>query len=198
MPLQSPLNVFELRAYRTHPGRRDDLIAMFETHFCPAYEAAGATILASWTVLEEPDRWVWIRAFPDGASRRRALDGFYGGGVWAELADRCRATIADARTAFLLRAERAFDLANPPGRDALPMHLQRTWAATLMPLAAPLPAADPDDAALQLASARHRLWLRRFETAAADAAFHAALGSRSARSGVRHWRLEPTACSRLR
>jgi hypothetical protein len=208
------LSLFELRRYRTRPGRRDDLIAMFEAHFRPAYEAAGATILASWRVLDDADRWVWIRAFADGASRRRALEGFYGGSVWAGLKDACNATIADARDARLLHALAAPELAHPPPREALPAGPGRPWAITVLPLAAAEAAvavaaatearftALGAPAALALASERDAVLLRRFETPEAEAAFHTGAAGREALRGLpagsRHWRLMPTACSRLR
>jgi hypothetical protein len=56
--LSTPLILFEPRFYRTRPGRRDELIAMFEAHFRPAYEAAGATILACHAALQ---RQTWPR-----------------------------------------------------------------------------------------------------------------------------------------
>ncbi|MFT3816663.1 MAG: hypothetical protein QM750_03385 [Rubrivivax sp.] len=125
MPADRTLKLFELRCYRACPGQRDELIRMFEARFCPAYEAGGTTILASWTVPEAPDLWIWIRAFASGMDRRRALDRFYGGAVWNRLASDCRATIADSRCAFLLRAEQASALGHPPEREALPMHFWR-------------------------------------------------------------------------
>jgi hypothetical protein len=193
-----PLSLFELRRYRARAGRRDELIALFEAHFRPAYEAAGATILASWTVPEEPDRWVWIRAFTDAAARRRALKGFYGGEVWARRGAACNETIADAREARVLRAQQVFDLALPPPRDALPSTLRRTWSATVLPLAGSAVTVPGAPQALELVSAKERVLLHRFDTATDAQAFHAALRSQRRPPGTRHWRLEPTACSRLR
>ncbi len=198
MPVDQDLTLFELRCYRTQPGRRDDLIRMFETHFCPAYEAGGATILASWTVPQNPNLWIWIRAFASGAQRRRALERFYGGAVWRRLAKDCRATIADARTSFLLRPEQAFELGHPPDRADLPQGLCRPWEATVFPATRAAPVAWAEARTLRLASARRRVWLRRAESTLGVA------GSRSqgdppvGPSVHHHWHLNPTACSRLR
>lgn len=198
--LPAPLTLFELRSYRTRPGRRDALIDMFEAHFRPAYEAAGATILASWTVPDEPDRWVWIRAFTDAPARRRALKGFYGGDVWAARGAACGATLADVRDARVLRAREAGDLAQPPARDALPPGQARTWSATVLPRAGAAKYSTPpgSPAALELVSATDMVLLHRFDTPLADAAFHAALQGQVWPRGARHWRLIPTACSLLR
>lgn len=95
--------LFELRNYQTQPGRRDDLIAMFEASFLDAYEAGGARIVATFTDLDDPDRWVWIRAFRDGAARRDALNAFYGSAAWRRQAEPANATIADTSNVLLLR-----------------------------------------------------------------------------------------------
>lgn len=192
-----PLTIFELRRYRARPGQRDALVAMFEANFRPAYEAAGATILGSWTVLAEPDMWVWMRAFPDSAARRQALAAFYGGPVWGHLAAACNATIADARDARVLRAINAGALGMPPPLHALRRaragRTARPWAATVLPAAcAP---ADAEADVLVLASRNTTLLLRRFDNSAHERRFHAAL---RLPPGTAHWRLHPTACSRLR
>jgi hypothetical protein len=103
---RQPLTLFELRNYQTQPGRRDDLIAMFEAHFLDAYERAGASILGTFRNLDDPDRWVWIRAFADNPARRTALNGFYTSEAWLALREPANATIADVGDALLLRAER--------------------------------------------------------------------------------------------
>lgn len=198
MPLNPTLSLFELRRYRTRPGRRDDLIEMFEAHFCPAYEAGGATILASWTVPEDPNLWVWIRAFPNHRERRLALERFYGGEVWGRLASACRATIADSGTSFLLRDERALELGRPRARDDLPLHLRRPWVAAVFSAAG----APPPDAAeartLRLASTQSRVWLCRDEDRAPLDAWLQSRGPSPGRALKHLWHLTPTPCSRLR
>src|SRR5262245_45891823 len=99
--------LFELRNYRAHPGQRERLIAMFEDVFLDAYEASGTRVIGTFRSLEEPDRWVWIRAFPDAASRGTALRNFYDGDTWRRHAEACNATIADIAPAWLLRESRA-------------------------------------------------------------------------------------------
>ncbi len=208
------LTLFELRRYRTQPGRRDALVAMFEAHFRPAYEAAGANILASWTVPAEPDRWVWVRAFTDATVRQRALKGFYGGEAWSRLGPGCNEMIADASEARVLRALAAHELAHPPPRSALPEGPGRPWAATVLPLSGGCDAVATAAAAearfthagapvaLALASAHEVVLLRRFDGSQADASFHAGSPGlnavRALPAGSQHWRLRPTACSRLR
>jgi hypothetical protein len=93
----------ELRAYRTQPGQRDALVAMFERQFLDAYERGGARILGSFTTPDDADRWVWLRAFPDPEARREALERFYASPEWLAGREACNATIADTGDAWLLR-----------------------------------------------------------------------------------------------
>jgi hypothetical protein len=95
--------LFELRIYRLTPQRADDLVAMFEAHFLDAYQAAGAAILATFRDRDDPNRWVWIRAFADEAQRDAALKGFYGSDVWLRRRAEANATIQDASDALLLQ-----------------------------------------------------------------------------------------------
>ena len=95
--------LFELRAYATAPGRRDDLIDMFDREFLDAYEAGGARVLGAFRDIDEPDRWVWMRAFSDARDRGTALNNFYSSAVWQRLRDPANATIADTSNVLLLR-----------------------------------------------------------------------------------------------
>ena len=55
------LSVIELRQYTLHPGRRDDLIALFEREFVEPQEALGIAVLGTFRDLDAPDRFVWLR-----------------------------------------------------------------------------------------------------------------------------------------
>src|SRR4051794_29816294 len=54
---------FELRQYRTVPGKRDAWVKIMEERIIPGQTAAGATILGSFVGTEEEDLYVWIRRF---------------------------------------------------------------------------------------------------------------------------------------
>lgn len=95
--------VVELRQYTMKPGRRDDLIALFEQHFIESQEAAGMTVLGQFRDRRRPDRFVWLRAFPDMPSRHAALHGFYDGPVWAAHREAANATMLDSDDVHLLR-----------------------------------------------------------------------------------------------
>lgn len=94
--------VVDLRQYRCHPGRREDLVRIFDEHFVEGQESTGMHVLGQFRDLDDPDRFVWLRGFDDLPTRGRALEDFYGGPVWAAHRDAANATMADSSDALLL------------------------------------------------------------------------------------------------
>lgn len=78
------MTVLELRQYTMVPGRRDDFAELFDREFIETQEVVGIEVLAQFTDLDRPDRYVWMRRFPDMEARKASLDAFYSGPVWAE------------------------------------------------------------------------------------------------------------------
>jgi quinol monooxygenase YgiN len=76
------LLAFELRQYAMKPGRRDELITLFERAFVETQEAAGIRLIGLFRDLDQPDRFVWMRGYPDQAARRPALNAFYNSDHW--------------------------------------------------------------------------------------------------------------------
>jgi quinol monooxygenase YgiN len=99
--------VFELRQYTLLPGRRDELIELFEREFIETQEASGIQLIGQFRDRNDPDRFVWVRAFRDMAARAAALQAFYGGPVWKAHRDAANATILDSDNVLLLRPARA-------------------------------------------------------------------------------------------
>ncbi|GHE53767.1 NIPSNAP family containing protein [Streptomyces longispororuber] len=97
------LAVIELRQYTLRPGRRDELIDLFDREFVETQEETGMTVLGQFRDLDDPDRFVWLRGFPDMAARRHALTAFYDGPVWAEHGARANVTMLDSDDVLLLR-----------------------------------------------------------------------------------------------
>ncbi len=60
-------------------------------------------ILGQFRDLADPDRFVWVRDFPDMEARTRALEGFYSGPVWKEHSPVANATMIDHTNVLLLR-----------------------------------------------------------------------------------------------
>jgi hypothetical protein len=112
--------VIELRQYTLRPGQRDVLIDLFEREFVESQEALGMKILGTFRDLDRPDRFVWIRAFPDLASRAEKLAAFYSGPVWQAHRNAANATMLDSDNVLLLHVSRAPSGFPPPDRPRAP------------------------------------------------------------------------------
>jgi hypothetical protein len=104
--LHSP--IVELRRYTLHPGRRDDLISIFDAHFLESQESCGMKIIGQFRDIDDPDAFVWLRGFGDMQARHQALTAFYDGPVWAAHRNAANGTMIDSDDVLLLR---------PVGRD---------------------------------------------------------------------------------
>jgi hypothetical protein len=98
--------IVELRQYTHHPGRRDDLIALFEEKFLAGQTDAGMTVIATFRDRNDADRFVWLRGFPDMEGRAEALKTFYGGVMWKANRDAANATLIDNDNVLLLHPAR--------------------------------------------------------------------------------------------
>ncbi|KGQ18371.1 NIPSNAP family containing protein [Lysobacter dokdonensis DS-58] len=110
--------VVELRQYTLHPGQRDVLIALFEREFLDTQETTGIRVLGQFRDLDAPDRFVWLRGFPDMAQRRASLESFYTGPAWQAHRDAANATMIDSDDVLLLKPVApasgfALDLSSP-------------------------------------------------------------------------------------
>lgn len=95
--------VIELRQYTLHPGRRDELIVLFERAFVESQEAAGMTLIGQFRDLDDSDRFVWLRGFAGMETRKAALESFYSGPVWRAHREAANATMIDSDDVLLLR-----------------------------------------------------------------------------------------------
>lgn len=95
--------VVELRQYTLRPGRRDALVDLFDRELLEPQEDAGMRVVGQFRDLDDPDRFVWLRAFGDMESRRRSLAEFYEGPVWARHREAANATMVDSDDVLLLR-----------------------------------------------------------------------------------------------
>jgi quinol monooxygenase YgiN len=95
--------VVELRQYTLKPGRRDELIALFEREFVESQEAEGMDIIGTFRDLDNPDRFVWLRGFPDMEARAKSLAAFYGGPVWKAHRNAANDTMIDSDNVLLLK-----------------------------------------------------------------------------------------------
>jgi quinol monooxygenase YgiN len=113
--------VIELRQYTMKPGRRDDLIAMFEEKFIETQESQGIRVLGQFRDRDRPNYFVWLRGFADMPARAKGLDGFYTSPVWRTNRDAANDTMIDSDDVLLLKPVVAgagvTQLANRPPLD---------------------------------------------------------------------------------
>ena len=95
--------VVELRQYTLRHGQRDVLIELFDREFIETQEGVGMELIGQFRDLDRPERFVWLRGFPDMQRRREALEAFYGGPVWKAHAAAANATMVDVDDVLLLR-----------------------------------------------------------------------------------------------
>ena len=159
--------VIELRQYRMKPGRREELIALFEREFVESQEAEGMSLIGQFRDIDAPGHFVWMRGFDGMAARKAALEAFYGGSVWQAHREAANATLADNDDVLLLQPPATaarFDLPprRPAGTDLGPASL---IGLTIQALDGP---PDPDFAerfegeirpALESAGARVAAWM---------------------------------------
>lgn len=129
--------VVELRRYTLKPGRRDELIELFEREFVEPQEAAGAHLFGLFRSRASPDEFVWLRGFRSMEARKAALEEFYFGPVWRRFRDAANATMADSDNVLLLRPVRRGLASPPPG------------AGVYVTISAPSPPPEPAFAAFE-------------------------------------------------
>jgi hypothetical protein len=95
--------VTELRRYTLHPGRRDELIELFDREFVETQEAVGIQVLGQFYDLDDPDQFVWLRGFNDMSAREKSLHAFYSGPIWKTHRVAANATMIDSDNVLLLR-----------------------------------------------------------------------------------------------
>ena len=95
--------IVELRMYTLHPGKRDELIRLFEREFIETQEAVGIQVIGQFYDLDDPDRFIWLRGFHDMSARAESLDAFYSGPVWKAHREAANATMIDSDNVLLLR-----------------------------------------------------------------------------------------------
>lgn len=74
--------LYEIRRYRTLPGRREAWIAFMEEAVLPLHAAAGVPVVGTFTDEDDEDVYVWIRAFEDEAARTAGYQAIYESETW--------------------------------------------------------------------------------------------------------------------
>ena len=99
--------IVDLRQYTLYPGTRDGFVELFDREFVETQEAAGMRVIGQFRDIGDPNRFVWLRGFPDMPSREKALTGFYiHGAAWKSYSGVARSKMIDSTDALLLRPAR--------------------------------------------------------------------------------------------
>ncbi len=101
---QTETPIVELVSQHFATGERDRMVALFERQVADVQEALGASVLGSFTVAGQPDRFIWMRGFSDMAARRAALGRPNTGAGWPLVPDPYNAKPAPEDEVHLLRA----------------------------------------------------------------------------------------------
>lgn len=108
LPLHARLTTVELRRYAMKPGRRDDLIALFEREFIETQEECGALPIGHFRDEDDPNAFVWFRGYADMNARLAALEAFYlRSPAWAAHRDAANSTLEDSDNVLLLSPARS-------------------------------------------------------------------------------------------
>src|SRR4051794_7767925 len=106
-PGESCSPIIDLRQYTLFPGVRNEFIDLFDREFVETQEAVGMRVIGQFRDLGDPNRFVWIRGFPDMAVRARALKDFYvESEAWKKHSSQARSMMIDSSDALLLRRAR--------------------------------------------------------------------------------------------
>ena len=73
---------FELRQYRTRPGRREDWVTYMEETIIPFQVSKGMVIVGSFVGQEDQDLYVWIRRFASEEERVQLYQAVYQSDRW--------------------------------------------------------------------------------------------------------------------
>ena len=126
--------VLELRQYRIVPGRRDEMIGLFERHFIEGQEATGMRLVGQFRDLDDPNRFTWIRTFQDMPARERSLNVFYYGPVWQAHRGEANPLLFDNDNVLLLKPATsglAFSTPTAPAPAGPPPELAGLVVATI-------------------------------------------------------------------
>jgi len=76
--------IIEVRNYRVQAGRRAEFIRFFETKVLPALHAHGIRVVGPLLDQENPNKFIWLRAFASLAEREHRNTAFYASEVWTK------------------------------------------------------------------------------------------------------------------
>jgi NIPSNAP len=99
---KAPEQLVEFRNYQILPGAIEAFVEHFENHFLESQEELGMDIVGQFRVVDDTQRFVWIRRYLEPSSRGTSLRQFYTGPVWKEFGPRANELMVDHTDVHLL------------------------------------------------------------------------------------------------
>lgn len=90
-PALPSTTVYEMRVYKSHDGKLDDLLRRFREHTLKLFEKHGMKTLVFWTVIDEPQKsntLVYILVHPSRAAATANWKSFQDDPEWKAVRDR--------------------------------------------------------------------------------------------------------------
>ena len=98
----APEQLVELRNYHLVPGAAAAFVQHFEDHFLESQEHFGMDIVGQFQIVDDADRFVWVRRYLDPTTRGAALAAFYSSPVWKQFGPRANELMIDVSDVHLL------------------------------------------------------------------------------------------------
>ena len=95
--------VIQVRTYRPKPGMQGPMFELLRTRGFPLHRELGMKVLGPFPSMTDDDQFVWLRGFPDEASRALLKAAFYESDAWRHgledeamsMLDDCSAVVVD-------------------------------------------------------------------------------------------------------
>lgn len=112
----------DVRRYRIKPGHREEFIRFFETRAVPPQLALGMQILGPLVDVENPNAFVFLRAFPSLEARDTMKSAFYDGELWKNELEAIAMPMVDSYDVHLTETTGSFVTFNcPHEKDKCPI-----------------------------------------------------------------------------
>jgi hypothetical protein len=98
-------SVIEVRTYRARPGARGRLLDLLRSDAFPVQRRLGMKVLGPFPSREDEVTFVWLRGFPDEASREPLKAAFYEGPDWLGRLEPLIMPLLDAYSAVVVEDE---------------------------------------------------------------------------------------------
>ncbi|HEV3088033.1 MAG TPA: NIPSNAP family protein [Candidatus Elarobacter sp.] len=93
--------IVEVRNYKIKEGLRERFLDFFEHRAVPAQQAKGIRVAGPFVDLENPEAFIWMRAFPSLEERDRMKSAFYDGDPWKSELEAIAMPMLDSYTVAL-------------------------------------------------------------------------------------------------